>query len=172
VVGQLGNPRAVTGSPELLTEADAGELLTLQRAAYLSEARAHGNFDLPPLVETLAEVHAALADPACPVWGVRDGGRLVATVRLRVAGAVGEIGRLAVAPDRQGEGLGTALLMTAEELAPPEVKWFRLFTGERSAGPLRLYAKLGYRETHRSPEADYQLIHLEKPRGNAPAAIR
>ncbi|QRP46810.1 GNAT family N-acetyltransferase [Amycolatopsis sp. FDAARGOS 1241] len=159
-------------TPELLTEADAGELLTVQRAAYLSEARAHRNFDLPPLVETVEQVRAALADPAWRVWGVRDGGRLIATVRLRVAGAVGEVARLAVAPDRQGEGLGSALLLAAEELAPAEVTRFRLFTGERSAGPLHVYAKLGYRETHRSPEADYQLIHLEKPRGRAPAAIR
>jgi GNAT superfamily N-acetyltransferase len=123
-------------------------------------------------VEPLESVRAALADPALPVWGVRAGSRLIATVRVRVNGDVGEIGRLAVAPDRQGEGLGTALLLAAEELAPSEVTRFRLFTGERSAGPLRLYAKLGYRETHRSPEADYQLIHLEKPRERAPAAIR
>ncbi|WP_326566502.1 GNAT family N-acetyltransferase [Amycolatopsis rhabdoformis] len=170
MVGQLGHPRAVT--PELLTEADAGELFTLQRAAYLSEARAHGNFDLPPLVEPLADVRAALADPALPVWGVRDGHRLIATVRIRVRGDVGEVGRLAVAPDRQGEGLGTELLLAAEELAASAVTRFRLFTGERSAGALRLYARLGYRETHRSPEADYELIHLEKPRGRAPAAIR
>ncbi|MFI5608477.1 GNAT family N-acetyltransferase [Amycolatopsis sp. NPDC051903] len=170
MVGQLGHPRAVT--PELLTEADAGELLTVQRAAYLSEARAHLNFDLPPLVESLDQVRAALADPACRVWGVRDGGRLIASVRLRVAGAVGDIGRLAVAPDRQGAGLGSALLLAVEELAPAEITCFRLCTGERSAGPLHLYAKLGYRETHRSPEADYQLIHLEKPRGRAPTPIR
>ncbi|WIX81563.1 GNAT family N-acetyltransferase [Amycolatopsis carbonis] len=172
MVGQLGHPRPVSVRPELLTEADAGELLTLQRAAYLSEARAHDNFELPPLVEPLESVRAALTDPVLPVWGIRAGSRLIATVRVRVNGDVGEIGRLAVAPDRQGAGLGTALLLAAEELAPPVVTRFRLFTGERSAEPLRLYAKLGYRETHRSPEADYELIHLEKPRERAPAAIR
>jgi hypothetical protein len=38
---------------------DAGELMTLQRAAYLSEARLQADFDLPPLLETVAEVRAA-----------------------------------------------------------------------------------------------------------------
>jgi GNAT superfamily N-acetyltransferase len=170
VVGQLGHPRPVT--PLLLDESAAGELLTLQRAAFLVEARAHRNLELPPLMETLEEVRAALADPECPVWGMRDAGRLVATVRLRVAGDVGEVVRLAVAPDRQGEGLGRALLLAAEAAAPAGVTRFRLCTGERSAGPLHLYAKLGYRETHRSPEADYQLVHLEKPRADGRAAIR
>ena len=155
-------------TPELLSDAAAGELLTLQQAAYVTEARAHQNFELPPLLDTLADIRAALADPAITVWGFRDGGRLVASVRMRVAGGVGEVGRLIVAPDRQGEGLGTALLTAAENATPPDVTVFRLFTGERSAGPRYLYGKLGYRETHRTPEADYHLVHLEKPRMRTP----
>lgn len=167
---QLGDPGSV--KLESLTAAAAGELLTLQQAAYLTEARAHQNFDLPPLLDTLEHVRAAIADPSTTVWGFRDGGRLVASVRMRVDGPVGEVGRLAVVPDRQGEGLGTALLTAAEEATPPEVTVFRLCTGERSAGPLYLYGKLGYRETHRSPEADYQLVHLEKPRMRDPGLVR
>ncbi|GAA3586128.1 GNAT family N-acetyltransferase [Amycolatopsis ultiminotia] len=151
-------------TPELLAESAAGELLTLQRAAFLAEARAHHDLDLPPLTETLAQVRAALADPAVTVWGVRDGSRIVASVRLRVEGEVGELSRLAVAPDRQGGGLGTALLLATEAAAPAGVRRFRLTTGEFSAGPLRLYARHGYRETHRSPEGEHHLVHLEKVR--------
>ncbi|WP_033295753.1 GNAT family N-acetyltransferase [Amycolatopsis jejuensis] len=162
MVGQLGNPGPVT--PEQLTAAAAGELLTLQQAAYITEARAHRNFDLPPLMDTLDHIRAAFADPAITIWGIRDGGRLVASVRMWVDGSIGEVRRLVVAPDRQGEGLGTTLLLAVEEATAPEVTTFRLCTGERSAGPLYLYGKLGYRETHRSPEADYHLVHLEKPR--------
>jgi len=41
----------------------------------------------------------------------------------------------------------------------------RLFTGERSAGNLRLYAQLGYTETARQPTAaGYSLVHLSKER--------
>ena len=65
---------------------DAGEVLTLQRAAYVAEARAHGDFDLPPLTQSLAELLAELASPDVAAFGVRDGGRWVAAVRLRRAG--------------------------------------------------------------------------------------
>ena len=141
---------------------DAGEVLTLQRAAYITEARAHDDFDLPPLLETLDETRTALSSLLC--WGFRDGGRLVASVRLTLAGPVAVIGRLVVAPDRQGERLGSALLRFAESAAPPSVTTFRLFTGSKSAGPLSLYGKHGYRETHRTPENNHELVHLEKAR--------
>jgi ribosomal protein S18 acetylase RimI-like enzyme len=41
---------------------DAGELLTLQRAAYVTEAQLYADPCLPPLTETLAELRAALGD--------------------------------------------------------------------------------------------------------------
>jgi GNAT superfamily N-acetyltransferase len=158
--------------PTRLGLPDAGELLTLQRAAYVPEARAHHTLDLPPLLETFDEVHAVLRDPACLAWGFRVDGRLVAAVRIRVAGAVGEVGRLVVAPDQQSQGLGSALLIAAEERLPRGVTLLRLFTGEHSAGPLRMYPRLGYHETHRSPEGDYQLVHFEKARVHCGGAVR
>jgi GNAT superfamily N-acetyltransferase len=158
--------------PTRLGLPDAGELLTLQRAAYVPEARAHHTLDLPPLLETFDEVHAELRDPACLAWGFRDEGRLVAGVRIRVVGAVGEVGRLVVAPDQQSQGLGSALLIAAEERLPRGVTLLRLFTGEHSAGPLRMYPRLGYHETHRSPEGDYQLVHFEKARVHCGGAVR
>jgi GNAT superfamily N-acetyltransferase len=167
VVRQLGHSRPV--KPLRLGVADAGEVLTLQRAAYLTEARAHDDFDLPPLLETLAETRVALEGLA---WGIREHGRLLASVRLTVIGPVAVIGRLVVAPDRQGEGLGGGLLRAVEAAAPPEVTVFRLFTGSKSAGPLRLYAKHGYLETHRTPENEHELVHLEKARVRPPESVR
>lgn len=165
MVGQLGHP----GPVNRLGPADAGEVLTLQRAAYVTEARAHGDLDLPPLLETLDETRVALEGLS---WGVRENGRLVASVRLTVTGPVGVIGRLVVAPDRQGEGLGSGLLRFAESAAPADVTVFRLFTGSNSVGPLHLYAKHGYRETHRTPENNHELVHLEKARVRPPGRVR
>ena len=158
MVGQLGHP----GRVKRLGVADAGEVLTLQRAAYVTEAHAHDDWDLPPLLETLEETRAALSSGLS--WGIRENDRLVASVRLTVTGEVGVIGRLVVAPDRQGCGLGGGLLAFVESAAPPSVTVFRLFTGAKSVGPLRLYAKHGYRETHRTPENNHELVHLEKAR--------
>ncbi|NIH86991.1 GNAT family N-acetyltransferase [Amycolatopsis granulosa] len=148
--------------PVRLGEADAGELLTLQRAAFVTEAQAHGDPALPPLRETLDELVAVLRDPDVRTWGVREAGRLVSSVRIRVRGETAEVGRLVVAPDRQGQGLGSDLMRVAEQRLPPGVRVLRLVTGERSAGPLRLYTRLGYVETARTPEGDYHLVHLEK----------
>ncbi|WP_326603631.1 hypothetical protein [Rhodococcus sp. PD04] len=50
--------------PMTLTTADAGQLLTLQRAAYVTEAQAHRDLELPPLTETLDELITQLVQPA------------------------------------------------------------------------------------------------------------
>jgi len=39
---------------------DGGEVLTLQRAAYVTEAHAHADLALPPLVQSLDELAAGL----------------------------------------------------------------------------------------------------------------
>jgi len=151
-------------TPELvrLGRADAGELLTLQRAAYLSEARSHNDLDLPPLLETLAEIEARLDDPDLIVLGLRLAGRLVGSVRVRPRGATADLGRLVVAPDLQGHGLGTRLLTSVEPLLPDTVERIELFTGEHSHANLRLYRRHGYVEFDRRPTGGYDLVFLSR----------
>ncbi|WP_207547108.1 hypothetical protein [Mycobacteroides chelonae] len=45
-----------------LSAVDTGELLTLQRAAYVTAAQAHNDLALPPLVGSLDELTAKLAE--------------------------------------------------------------------------------------------------------------
>jgi GNAT superfamily N-acetyltransferase len=142
------------GDVEELTAADAGEILTLQRAAYVGEAMLYDQF-LPPLFETLDEIRAVLADPGTVVLGIRDHGRLIGTARVK---ADGEIARVAVAPDRQHEGLGSRLL---QEAIARGGRW--LFTGDRSEANLRLYGRHGFVETHREPVPGHTLIYLKRP---------
>lgn len=150
----------------ILTDADAGELLTLQRAAYVTEAQAHDDPRLPPLTESLVEVRLALTDSSTTTLGIRDeGGRLVASVRMRQPpdGDWAELGRFMVAPDLQGRGLGGRLLEVVESSLPASVVEVRLFTGEYSPANLRLYDRRGYVETHRFPTAQgYAVVHLVK----------
>ena len=99
----------------------------------MTEAQAHSDLTMPPLTQTLSQLRAELTDPQVMAWGIREGGRLVASVRIRQADrATAEVGRLVVAPDRQGSGLGTALLLAAEARLPGDVAVIRLFTGEHS----------------------------------------
>lgn len=141
---------------------DAGEILTLQRAAYITEAAAHQDFSLPPLTQTLAELQEELSDPAITALGIREHGRLIGAVRLRRRAEVIELGRLIVAPDRQGQGLGTRLLHHAEAVFP-HAREIRLFTGEHSAANIRLYKRLGYRENGSTLAGTYRLLHFVKP---------
>jgi len=145
-----------------LTVADAGEVLTLQRAAYASEARIYGETSLPALVQTLPELVAELSNGLG--HKVIRGSRLVGAVRSTVDGDVLRIGRLTVAPDLQGSGLGTALLAAAEAAAGPEVASATLFTGHLSTANLRLYQRHGYVEERREKIDDRViLVHLRKP---------
>jgi ribosomal protein S18 acetylase RimI-like enzyme len=151
-----------------LSPADSGEILTLQRAAYVSEAQAHGDLELPPLVQSLEELAAELADPQVLALGLREGARLLAAVRIRLDGDSADLGRLTVVPDRQGQGLGSRLLRHAEEQVSARVHRLRLFTGEHSLANQRLYQRHGYLEDARTAAGHYQLVHMTKvlPRGH------
>lgn len=147
----------------------AGELLTVQRAAYVTEAQRYDAPHIPPLVETLDEVRADLAGdvPAVAAW---LGPRLVGSVRGRVDGGGMEIARLTVAPDQQGHGLGRALLAAVHAAAPASVQRFWLVTGERSDDHRRLYAAAGYVDTGSVVDAaGVGLVRMERGRGDPSA---
>ena len=139
-------PSSVPGGEEILpaTAADAGELYTLQRACWLQELEANPGVVIPALVESLDDVVAGLEIHR--TWTVRRAGRLVGSVRARLTSDGGwDLGRLMVAPDLQGQGLGRLLLEHAEAAAPAEATTYVLFTGARSTANLRMYKKAGYR---------------------------
>jgi tRNA (guanine37-N1)-methyltransferase len=136
----------VAADVALASAADAPELMTLGRACWITEARANDSLEIPPLVETLTEVEAGLAE--WQTWTIRAGGRLVGSVRARTSPTdptLWQIGRLMVAPDLQGRGLGRALLALAEGAAPASATAYWLNTGRRSERNLRIYRKAGYR---------------------------
>lgn len=150
----------------LLRPADAGEVLTLQRAAFASEAIAHGDPALPPLVQDVDDLIAEVVDPAVIGLGARtSSSRLVASVRARVEGPTAHLGRLVVVPDLQGRGLGTRMLAALDQHLPPEVTDLRIFTGEHNAAGLGLYGRLGFVEDRREPTGrGYDLVHLHRAR--------
>jgi GNAT superfamily N-acetyltransferase len=146
---------------ERAVAADAGEILTVQRAAYVSEAQLYGDPYILPLVESLEQMRKAIEGAV--VLKALDAGRIVGAVRGQLSGATCVVGRLVVAPDRQGQGLGTALLRALHEEVP-QASAFDLFTGHLSEGNVRLYRRLGYRETHRERMDDHlTLVHLRRP---------
>ena len=132
----------------LATPADAGEILTLQLACWVAEQQANPGVEIHAQHETLEDVRRWLGQ-----WTVivrRREGRLVAAARGRVErggehAGTWDVGRLMVAPDLQGHGLGRDMLERIEAAAPVDVATYVLFTGAGSAANLRMYKKAGYR---------------------------
>lgn len=147
---------------ERATANDAAAIWTLQRLAYQSEAALYQDDMIPPLRETLDELRAAFVDHML-LKAVEDGA-IVGAVRARTEQGTVAIGRLLVAPERQGRGIGTRLLQAVERSFPDAAR-FELFTGDRSVRNLALYQRLGYREFRREPvRVGLTMVFLEKRR--------
>lgn len=126
--------------------ADAGEVLTLQLAAWVREAHDNHTLAIPALHESLEVVVAGLADPGLLTWGHRSpSGRLLGMVRTSpLAPGTALLGRLGVVPDLVGQGLGSALLRLAENRLPTDVQRVQLHTGAGGAANQRFYERHGY----------------------------
>jgi ribosomal protein S18 acetylase RimI-like enzyme len=95
------------------------------------------------------------------VWCLRVEGRLVGAVRARLEGSTWEIGRLMVAPDLAGRGIGRRLLAHAEAHAPADAASVALFTGARSERNISIYERAGFRRT--GDPAPPGAVSLTKP---------
>ncbi|WP_246278479.1 GNAT family N-acetyltransferase [Phytohabitans rumicis] len=141
--------------------ADVGEILTLQRAAYVTEAQLYSDASLPALTQTYEELAAELSSSLALKATMRH--RIVGAVRGRLDGSVLHIGRLTVAPDLQGHGIGTRLLTALEREAAGDVDRYTLFTGHLSRANIRLYERHGYTEVRREElKPGVVLVHLDK----------
>ncbi len=145
----------------------------LSLAAFVSEAQRYGDPLLPPLRETVDDVRAAITDPAQRVvvaeagaWSDWRPDRLLGAVRVRIADdGCGHVGRLVVAPDAQGRGLGAELLAAVDVTARAAgATRLELFTGAASEGSVRLYRRAGYEATgdERTDDRGVRLVVLTK----------
>ncbi|WP_395658353.1 tRNA (guanosine(37)-N1)-methyltransferase TrmD [Nocardioides sp.] len=128
---------------------DAGELYVLQRACWVQEQHDNPGVRIPALHETYDDLRDWILRDTVLV--ARSAGRLVGAVRGGLDGEAWEIGRLMVAPDLAGRGLGRDLLARMEALAPESATSYALFTGAGSARNQRMYKKAGYRLSGAGP---------------------
>jgi tRNA (guanine37-N1)-methyltransferase len=154
-------------SSELVVEParpdDAGELWTLQLAAYVSEGQVNSSLSIPLLTQTLDELRDSLSTGTVLV--ARRGHRLVGSVRGELQDDnVWYIGRLMVAPDQWGQGIGSELMAAIEGCAPTGTTRLRLLTGAASEHNLAYYRRRGYREVARDADVDgVVVVIMERP---------
>ncbi|MCL1963494.1 MAG: GNAT family N-acetyltransferase [Firmicutes bacterium] len=143
--------------------ADAEEILTLQYAAYQSEAEIYNNGSAQPLIQTLEETIGEFKE--CTVLKAVCDGRIIGSVRAAEQddGSI-YIGKLMVLPGCQNKGVGKRLLQTIENRFPNKRYW--LITGHKSEKNLNLYEKHGYTRFKIEEAAPgLNLICLEKQWG-------
>ncbi|RZS34354.1 acetyltransferase (GNAT) family protein [Herbihabitans rhizosphaerae] len=147
-----------------LTAEHAGEALTVQRAAYVAEAKLNGTLTIPPLEETADQLAADLESNAVLAFGAWLGPRLVGSVRGRPEGTRMEVSRFAVAPDMQGRGVGKALLTAIESAVPASVETIWLVTGAASTANIAMYGRAGYVHVKNAHDAlGVPVAIMEKP---------
>ena len=154
----------MTPADEIIVEKasieDAGEILVLQKLAYVSEAEIIDDFTIPPLHQTLAETLVEFDRQV--VLKVELEGRIVGSVRSYPDRGTCYVGKLIVHPDYQNRGIGTTLLQAAENEFPAADR-YELFTGQKSEKNLHLYHKNGYRVfEHTAISEKLILVYLEK----------
>ncbi|WP_448061865.1 GNAT family N-acetyltransferase [Cellulomonas hominis] len=151
-------------------DADAGELLTLRRAAFVTEAQQYNDPNIPPLTQTLSELRADLGAEGVVTLGAWAGHRLVGSIRVLLEGTKATLGRFAVAPDQQGHGVGTQLLLAILPHLPEDVSEVWVFTGRDSVQNLALYEKHGYTHEQDQTVGDLTYAYLRRILGDDQAA--
>lgn len=152
---------------EQVPDESAGELLTLRRAAFVSEAQVYGDPNIPPLTQTLGELRDDLAADGVITLGAWSGYRLVGSVRVEIEDKKATLGRLAVAPDMQGQGIGTQMMFAVLPLLPDQVDEIWVFTGRDSKQNIALYKNQGYEHQYDQVAGDLTYAYLRRILGAA-----
>lgn len=142
------------------SEADAMEILEIQKLAFHGQAVLYDDFALPPLMQTLEELTQDFKSHI--FLKALYKGKIVGSVRGRSEGDTCFISRLIVHPGYQNRGVGKKLMEAIEDKCS-DVHRYELYTGHKSEKNLAFYTKLGYREFQRKPQSDnVMLICMEK----------
>ncbi|MDD5772381.1 MAG: GNAT family N-acetyltransferase [bacterium] len=139
---------------------DAEEILAIQKLAYQSEAELYNNYDIPPLTQTIDSVKEQF-NTHIFLKAVNED-KIIGSVRACEEAGVCHVGRLAVHPDYQRQGIGSFLLKEIEKYFKPD--YFELFSGTKSSKNIHLYQKLGYKiyKTCKYECGDIEIFYMRK----------
>ena len=145
-----------------ITRKHAGELLTIRRAAFVSEAQLYNDPHIPALTQTFDELVEDIERGDVVTLGAWLGQRLVGSIRVGIEDDKATIGRLAVVPDLQARGIGTQLLFAVLGYLPESTKEVWVFTGQNSKHNIALYNKAGFDHQFDEVSGDLTYAYLRK----------
>ena len=141
----------------LATAVDVSSIAKIVEEAYRHYIPRIGKPPGPMLDDYAARVSEGV------VWVIDEGSTVAGVIVLLPGPDYLLLDNIAVAPDRQGLGLGRRLLAFAEaEAARRGYREIRLYTHETMTENQRLYAAIGYEETGRGTEAGYDRVFMRK----------
>ena len=136
------------------------EILDLQYLAYQSEAKLFSHYDIPPLTQTLDDVLTEYQKGTI-LKASDENNQIIGSVRGYLANGTVYIGKLFVHPQKQGQGIGSKLLLAIEQEYPNQR--YELFTSTRSKKNIELYQKLGYKVfNEKKMSEELVFVYLEK----------
>lgn len=136
----------------------AAEIVAVQQAGYAVESDLISFKELPPLLESAADV--ALLDVV--MLGARTEGRLIGLVGYRRSDDIVDIDRLVVDPAHFRHGVGTALLAELHR-RESTARRFQVSTGAANTPAIRLYQSLDYRiERSEALPVGLEIVHLAR----------
>lgn len=139
---------------------DLQKILNLQYLAYQSEARLFDNQDIPPLKQTLADVENEY-QKGLILKALDEDKTIIGSVRAFCENGTVYIGKLMVHPSKQGQGIGTQLLLEMEKQYPKQR--YELFTSTKSEKNIALYRKLGYKIfDEKQVTEELRFVYMEK----------
>lgn len=143
------------------TQADAKEILELQKLAYITEAKRYNDFSIEPLKQTLESMEQDIKNQTV-LKAIMDN-KIVGSVRAHIKkDNICYIGRLFVHPDYRRNGIGKHLMHNIESKFS-KTTCFSLFTGDKSRENINLYMSLDYYPTKiGNYNSKNKIIHMEK----------
>ncbi|MDD2524658.1 MAG: GNAT family N-acetyltransferase, partial [Endomicrobiaceae bacterium] len=141
---------------------DAKEILDLQKTAFESEAELYGNYSIEPLNQSIEEIKQQFSNYIFLKAVSSSDGSIVGTVRAFERDGTCYIGKLAVSPKMQNNGIATLIMKEIEKYF--KCKRFELFTGIKSEKNIYLYKKLGYSVFKKEQKGcgGIEIVYMEK----------
>lgn len=157
---------------KLAVLSDAPAIWKIQREAFSGQAQIYNNYQLPPLVQSLAQMEAEFKDKT--FFKAEINREIVGSARFCSRNAKADAGsnttveieRLIEAPRFQNRGIGTHLMQHVEGLFENRITC-KLYTGDKSIRNIHVYQKLGYTiYAHSQTPHGVGLVHMKKSLGH------